>query len=52
MISQAASALFVVLFLFGKRAPVSISFGGYSAKIMARVLMMALPPFSSSPSTT
>ena len=45
MISQAASALFVVLFLFGKRAPVSISFGGYSAKIMARVLMMGFTPF-------
>ena len=45
VISQAASALFVVLFLFGKRAPVSISFGGYSAKIMARVLMMGFTPF-------
>ena len=45
VISQAASALFVVLFLFGKRAPVSISFGGYSGKIMARVLMMGFTPF-------
>lgn len=44
VISQAASAAFVILFLLG-RAHITISFGGYSYKIMLRVLKMGFTPF-------
>ncbi len=44
VISQAASAAFVILFLLG-RAHITISFGGYSYKIMLRVLKMGVTPF-------
>ena len=45
VISQAASAAFVVAFLLGKRAPVPITFGRYSLRVMGRVLAMGFTPF-------
>ena len=45
VISQAASAAYVVLFLFGKRVMVPITFGGYDFRIMGRVLVMGFTPF-------
>ena len=45
MISQAASAAFVVAFLFGKRVMVPITFGGYDLRVMGRVLVMGFTPF-------
>lgn len=45
VISQAASAVYVVLFLFGKRVMVPITFGGYDLRIMGRVLVMGFTPF-------
>ena len=45
VISQAASAVYVVLFLFGKRVMVPITFGGYDFRIMGRVLVMGFTPF-------
>ncbi|CCX37523.1 putative efflux protein MATE family [Clostridium sp. CAG:1013] len=45
VISQAASAAFVVLFLFGKRVMVPITFGGYDLRIMGRVLVVGFTPF-------
>lgn len=45
VISQAASAAYVVLFLFGKRVMVPITFGGYDLRIMGRVLVMGFTPF-------
>lgn len=45
VISQAASAAFVLTFLF-RKAHIRISFGGYSGKTMLRVLQMGLTPFA------
>lgn len=45
VISQAASAAFVVAFLFGKRVMVPITFGGYDLRVMGRVLVMGFTPF-------
>lgn len=45
VISQAASAAYVVLFLFGNRVMVPITFGGYDFRIMGRVLVMGFTPF-------
>ena len=45
VISQAASAAFVILFLFGKRVQVPITFGGYDLRVMGRVLVMGFTPF-------
>lgn len=45
VISQAASCVFVVAFLLGKRVHIRLSFGGYSWKIMRRVLLFGLSPF-------
>ncbi len=44
VISQAASATFVLLFLL-KKSDITISFGGYSLKIMRRVLFLGCTPF-------
>lgn len=44
VISQAASATFVLLFLL-KKADVRISFGGYDTGIMMHVLRMGVTPF-------
>ncbi len=45
VISQAASAAFVMAFLFGKRVMVPITFGGYDLRVMGRVLVMGFTPF-------
>ena len=45
VISQAASAAFVIRFLFGKRVQVPITFGGYDVRVMGRVLVMGFTPF-------
>ena len=45
VISQAASALYVLRFLFSSLVPVRISFVGYSLKIIGRVAAMGLTPF-------
>ena len=45
VISQAASAVFVMAFLFGKRVMVPITFGGYDLRVMGRVLVMGFTPF-------
>ncbi|MDO4324522.1 MAG: MATE family efflux transporter [bacterium] len=45
VISQAASTLFVLAFLFGSHPPVRITFQGYSAKICKRILMLGFSPF-------
>ena len=46
VISQAGSAAFVTAFLFGKRATVPVTFGGYDLRIMGRVLAMGFTPFA------
>lgn len=45
VISQAASAAFVLMFLLGG-ANITISFGGYSCKIMLQVLKLGFTPFA------
>ena len=44
ILSQAASASFVLLFLF-KKADIRITFGRYSGKLMLRILQLGLTPF-------
>jgi putative MATE family efflux protein len=45
VISQIASCIFAVCFLFSGRVPVKITFEGYSAKIVKRVLSFGMSPF-------
>ena len=45
VISQAASCVFVLVFLLGKRVHVRLSFGGYSWALMRKVLLFGLSPF-------
>ncbi len=45
VISQAASCLYVLKFLFGRRPMIRITFGGYRWDIMAQVLILGLTPF-------
>lgn len=45
IISQAASAAYVLWFLFGRRAPVHITFGGYDFRLMGKILAMGFTPF-------
>lgn len=45
VISQFGSCLYVLCFLFSKVPPVRITFGGYRAKILGRVVLMGLAPF-------
>lgn len=45
VISQAASAAYVLFFLFGKKVSIKITFGGYSLKIIRKVLLLGLSPF-------
>lgn len=45
VLSQMASAGYVLLFLFGKKVPVPITFGGYQWRIMKRVILLGLSPF-------
>ncbi len=45
VISQLASCLFVLAFLFSQKPQVRITFSGYSTKIMIRVLKIGFSPF-------
>ena len=45
VLSQLASCVYVLSFLFGKRVPISISFGGYQWRLMGRILTTGLTPF-------
>ncbi len=46
VLSQMASCAYAVWFLlFSKRAPISITFGGYSLRVMGRVLALGFSPF-------
>ena len=45
VLSQLASAAYGVAFLFGKRAHLRISFGGYSLRLMGHVLTIGMSPF-------
>lgn len=46
VLSQLVSCCFVLNFLFGKNPAVSITFGGYSFKVMRRVLSIGFTPFA------
>ena len=46
VISQAASMVFVLSFLFSKRSNVKITFGNYNFGIMSRVLKLGFTPFA------
>lgn len=45
VLSQLASCCFVLAFLFGKQPPIPITFGGYSLKVMRKVLSIGFTPF-------
>ena len=45
VLSQMASCIFVLAFLFGKKAPVRITFGGYKGRIMGKIMVMGFTPF-------
>ena len=45
VISQMASCIYVLIFLFGKRPLVRITFGGYRWNTMKQVLIVGLSPF-------
>ena len=45
VLSQLASWLFVLRFLFGPIPPLRITFGGYSLRTMLRILLTGLTPF-------
>lgn len=46
VLSQLASCGFVLAFLFGQRPRVRITFGGYSRRVMRRVLTIGFTPFA------
>ncbi len=45
VLSQLASCAYALWFLLSGRAPVSITFGGYSLRVMGRVLALGFSPF-------
>ena len=45
ILSQGASAAYVLRFLLGKKPQVRITFGGYHLRLMGRILVMGLSPF-------
>lgn len=45
ILSQAASAAYVLCFLFGRRTGVRITFGGYDLRVMGRILLLGFTPF-------
>ncbi|MEG2700846.1 MAG: MATE family efflux transporter, partial [Hungatella sp.] len=45
VLSQACSAGYITWFLFGKKIPVKITFGGYSWDICKQILLLGLSPF-------
>ncbi len=46
VISQIASCIYVLSFLFGKKVPVKITFSGYSFKIIRKILVLGFSPFA------
>lgn len=46
VISQIASCIYVLSFLFGKKVPVRITFSGYSFKIIRKILVLGFSPFA------
>lgn len=46
VLSQAASAVYVLWFLSGSLVPVHITFGGYDLRLMGKVLIMGFTPFA------
>lgn len=45
VLSQFASCCFVLLFLFGRKVPIRITFGNYERRIMKRVVQLGMTPF-------
>ena len=45
ILSQMANCIFVLSFLFGKRAIVRITFGNYNMRLMGRILVLGFTPF-------
>lgn len=45
VVSQMASAVFVLSFLFSRKTPIRITFGGYDFRIMSKVLSIGFTPF-------
>lgn len=45
VLSQLASCIYVLAFLFGKRVPLRITFGGYQRRVMVRILTVGFTPF-------
>ncbi len=45
VISQLASCVYVLCVLFGKKVPVRIGFGGYSMRLIGRILLTGISPF-------
>lgn len=45
VISQFLSCLYALLFLFRKRVPIHITFGGYSGRLMWKIITMGISPF-------
>ena len=45
VISQLCSCVYVLCFLFGKKVPIPISFGGYRPRLMGRILLTGMTPF-------
>ena len=45
VISQMLSCLYAVLFLFGKKVGVKISFGRYDWRMMLKIILMGISPF-------
>ena len=45
VLSQLASCVYVLCVLFGKKVPVRIGFGGYSMRLIGRILLTGISPF-------
>lgn len=45
VLSQLAGCIYVLIFLLGPNVPIPIRFGGYSIKLMGRILLNGITPF-------
>ncbi len=45
VLSQLASCVYVLCFLFGRKVPIRITFGGYQRKLMGHILAVGFTPF-------
>ena len=45
VLSQLAGCIYVLIFLLGPSVPIPIRFGGYSIKLMGRILLNGITPF-------